>query len=226
MQTFASIIRKIADNSLWQDKIQEKYGISCASKEPRGVLDPIILRQTYLNLSKMPVELVKDCGVSKFFYSNNMGESRPFYPNHGYFYPGDKSVTMNVDVYYHPDVMEDFFDHNGYFVDRIFQTLVHEMLHGYDAAHGELSLKPEWLKLSGWSPVSRPGLKRMVINEPGMPAKIGEWYYDPSAGFTRFYARMNPWDDWADSGAFKLSGLDKLPANKNAYFDKLLKKYY
>jgi hypothetical protein len=226
METFASFLRKIANNTFWQDKIQEKYSIVCAPKETGGSLDPIILRQTYLILSRMPVKLVKDCGVTQLLFSSTMGPNKSYYPNHGYFYPGDKSVTMNVNVYYHPDIMDDFFDHHGYFVNRIFQTLVHEMFHGYDAVHNDLSLKPEWLKLSGWSPVPRLGLKRMVINEPGMPAKIGEWYYDPSAEFTRFYARMNPWDDWADSACYKVSGLDKLPANKNAYFDKLLKKYY
>ena len=66
----------------------------------------------------------------------------------------------------------------------------------------------------------------MVINEPGMPAKIGEWYYDPSAGFTRFYAKMNPWDDWADSFCFYIAKMKtKLPENKNQYFDNILKKY-
>jgi hypothetical protein len=55
---------------------------------------------------------------------------------------------------------------------------------------------------------------------------VGEWYYDPKAGFTRFYAKRNPWDDWADSFSFYVGGLKKLPDNKTEYFDKLLKKYY
>jgi hypothetical protein len=223
MEPITSIIRKIASSSFWQDKIQEKFGISCAPKEPGGSLDPLILRQTFNILSKMPVELVRDCGVGKLYFGF-LGENKSYYPNHGYYI--NQSVTMNVDVYYHPDVMDDFFDHRGYFANRIFLTLWHEFFHGYDAAHGELSLKPEWLKLSGWSPVPKVGLKKMIINEPGMPPKTGEWYYDPNAGFTRFYARMNPWDDWADSACFDISGLDKLPENKTEYFKNLLKKYY
>lgn len=223
METISGFLRKIADNSLWQNKIQEKFGISCASKEGED-LDPIVLRQTYQILSKMPVKLVKDCGVSKLLFSSTMGPNKPYYPNHGYYV--DKSVTMNVDVYYHPDIMDDFFDFHGYFIDRPTQTVLHEFAHGYDAAQGDLSVKPDWLSLSGWSPMAKPGLKKMVINDPGMPPKIGEWYYDPKAGFTRFYAKMNPWDDWADSFSFYVAGLSKLPDNKKKYFENLLKKYY
>jgi len=228
MKPIASFLRKLANSSIWQDKIQEKFGIPCASMEPGEVLDPIILRQTYLILDTMPVELVKDCRVSKLVFSNTMGESKPFYPNHGYYYPLDKSVTLNNDIFYNPDFPDDFYDSNGYRVSRPTQTLVHEFLHGFDAARGEISLKPDWLKLSGWSETPKPGLKRMVINEPGMPAKVGEWYYkpEPYSGFTRFYAKMNPWDDFSDSATFFLLGMkNKLPENKNKYFDSLLKKY-
>jgi hypothetical protein len=227
METFASFLRKIANNTFWQDKIKEKFGISCACKEPGGALDPIILRQTYLILSTMPVELIKNSGTTQFFFSNSLGPSRPYYPNHGYFYPGDGSITLNNDIFYHPDYPDDFYDDKGYRLGRPYQTLGHEMAHSFDEKQGKLSLKPEWTSLSGWSPVPRPGLKRMVINEPGMPVKIGEWYYDPKAKFGRYYGKMAPWEDFADGLIFFVAGMkSKLPDNKNAYFDKLLKKYY
>jgi len=173
----------------------------------------------------MPVELVKACGVTKLIFSSKMGPNMPHYPNHGY-YIGD-SVTLNSDIFYHPDIMDDFFDHNGYFIDRPTQTILHEFAHGYDAIRGEISLRPEWLKLSGWSKDPKPGLKRLIINAPGVPPVVGEWYYNPKAGFTRFYAKRNPWDDWADAFSFFTGNMkSKLPENKNEYFEALLKKYY
>lgn len=225
MFLISSFLEKIAQFSIWQDKIKEKYGISCYPKEPGIVLDPVILRETCQILSEMPLDLVKDCGVSTLYFSSTMGPNRPYYPNHGYYI--NHSVTFNVNIFYDPDVAEDFFDHHGYFVDRPTQTLFHEFAHGYDVYNHELSLKPEWLKLSDWSPSPKPGLKRLVINTAGLPPVIGEWYFSPNAGFTRFYAKRNPWDDWADSFSFYVARMkSKLPENKIKYFDTLLKKYY
>jgi hypothetical protein len=72
-------------------------------------------------------------------------------------------------------------------------------------------------------------LKRLFIKgQGGVPDVIGEMYFDPRiAEFTRFYAKRNSWDDFADSGAYYLGGLkEKVPATKRKYFDNLLKKYY
>lgn len=83
------------------------------------------------------------------------------------------------------------------------------------------------MELSGWSKEPVPGLQRLSIKEPGTPEVIGEMYFDPGAGFTRFYAKRNPWDDFADSFAFYVAGMkSKVPGNKKEYFDKLLKQYY
>jgi hypothetical protein len=224
MLLISSLLRKSADSSFWQDEIQKRYGIVCYSKEPGEVLDPIILRQTSNILGTMPIELVKDCGISALHFKF-LGENKSYFPNHGYYNNG--AVTLNTDIFYHPDDVIDFYDENYHRVSRPSQTLVHEFLHGFDAFHNELSLKPEWLNLSGWCPLPKPGLKRMVINEPGMPVKMGEWYYSPDAKFPRFYAKMNPWDDFADSGTFFIYGMkNKLPDNKNSYFEKLFKNYY
>lgn len=223
MVLISSLLKKIAQSSEWQDAIRGKFGITCHPKEPGEVLDPTILRQSFNILSLMPVKLVKDCGITKLIFSTAMGPNMPYYPNHGYYI--DNSVTLNSDIFYHPDVMDDFFDDRGYFLDRPTQTLIHEFAHGYDEFQGNLSGKQDWLDLSGWSPVKKPGLRRLVINQPGQAPVIGEWYYDPKAGFTRFYAKRNPWDDWADSFSFYVGGLKKLPDNKAAYFDQLMKKY-
>lgn len=223
MVLISSFLKKVAQSSLWQDAIKDKFGITCYSKEPGEALDPVILRQSYNILDLMPPELVKDCGVTKLLFSTVMGPNMSHYPNHGYYV--DNSVTLNVNIFYHPDIMDDFFDYRGYFINRPTQTLIHELAHGYDEFQGDLSGKPEWLVLSGWSPIKKPGLRRLVINQPGQAPMIGEWYYDPKAGFTRFYAKRNPWDDWADSFSFYIGGLKKLPDNKTAYFDQLVKKY-
>jgi hypothetical protein len=72
----------------------------------------------------------------------------------------------------------------------------------------------------------KAGTAKIVIREQGSPELVGEWYYDPKEGFPRFYAKRNPWDDYADCFAFYVGGLKGfLPANKIAYFDKALKAY-
>ena len=154
-----------------------------------------------------------------------MGPNKPYYPNHGYYI--HHTVTLNNNIFYHPDVMEDFFDYHGYFIDRPTQTIYHEFAHGYDAFHHDLSKKEDWTKLSGWSPAPKNGLKRLIIKGDGIPDVLGEWFFHPKAEFTRFYAKRNPWDDWADSFSFYIGDLkSKVPAIKRKYFDDLLKKYY
>lgn len=226
MKTLAASIRKFADNiqNYWPDKLQEKYDIKAHVKEPGRILDPIIIRQIYQALSMMPAQLVRDCGVKNVYIDYRMGPSLSRYPNHGYYI--NQSVTLNSNIFEDPDQPTDFVDSKGYFVSRAVQTIWHEFFHSYDAYNGDLSLKPEWLKLSGWSKDSKPGLKRLIINEPGMPPVIGEWFYLPSAGFPRFYGKRNPEDDFADFAAFYIAGLhNNLPENKLRYFNHLLSKY-
>lgn len=183
--------------------------------------DPFILRSVYRILSFFPPKLVRKCGITKLSIRNDMGPNRTYYPNHGYFI--NHSVTLNRDIFDHPDDSPDFRVSQGEFLTRPEQTLIHEFGHGYDEYHGFVSLKAPWLVLSGWSEEPKEGLKRMVIREEGIPERRGEWYYNPKAGFTRFYAKMNPWDDFADSFAFYVGGLkDKVPDKKRGYLDKIL----
>lgn len=210
----------------WEKQIQEVFGIQSVPKEPEIPLDPIILRQTFHILNLMPSKMVRDCGVGKLYLSYRMGKNRPFYPNHGYFDPQDKTVTLNADIFENPDTPDDFYDDQGYFVSRPVETVLHEFGHALDDAMGDISLKDDWLKLSGWSEIAKPGLKQLVIDEPGMPRVIGEWFYNPKAKFTRFYAQRNPWDDWADSFAFYFAKMkSKVPEDKRNYFNSLQKKY-
>jgi hypothetical protein len=230
MIKLSSELRKLADflktsYEYWADKIKNTYGIQVQQHNNKEIVDdPVILRQIYLILSRMPAKIVKDCGVNTLSIRNDMGPNRPYYPNHGYY--RDRSVTLNADIFYNPDEPIDFKDYRGYFVSRPAQTLIHEFGHAYDEFHGDLSLKSEWLSLSGWSKEPKEGLKRLIINDPGAPKVVGEYYYNPKAGFVRFYAHRNPWDDMADSFAFYMAGLkDKLPDNKRQYFDRILAKY-
>ena len=228
MKSLESEIRKIssqvqAAGEYWKDKLQEDFGVLASSSEGKPA-DPIILRQVHQILSIMPAKLVKACGINRLLTREDMGPSRPYLPNHGYFF--DHSVTLNSDIFYNPDTPDDFIDHRGYFVSRPTQTLLHEMGHGLDSVKGDLSLKEPWLKLSSWSATSQPGLKRLVIKEKDMPEMTGEWFYDPKAEFTRFYAKRNPWDDWADSFAFYVCRMDNCPSKQREYFDNLLKPYY
>ena len=156
-----------------------------------------------------------------------MGPSLPYYPSHGYYFELNNSITLNNNIFDDPDRPEDFTDSNGYFFNRGTHTVLHECFHSFDANQGTLSEKPEWMGLSGWSKTPKPGLKRLVINEPGKSPVMGEMYFNPSAGFPRFYAKRNCWDDFADSMTFYILNFkNNLPENKIQYFNKLLKKYY
>lgn len=220
----SSLLSKVAedissDSKYWTDKIKKEIGLNVSYD------DVPILRQTYRILKMMPCSLIKDCGITTLSFRSDMGPNRPYYPNHGYY--AQNAVTLNADIFHHPDLPDDFVDGKGYFITRPEQTLIHEFAHGFDEFQGNLSLKDNWLNLSGWSEKHRPGLKRLVIREPGVPEVVGEWFYNPKAGFTRFYAKKNPWDDWADSFAFYVAGMkDKVPENKTEYFYNILRKYY
>jgi len=227
MKTVASYIRKLARESksaYWADRIRDIYGLE-TELGPKVINGHCILREIVQILEPIPPELVRDCGINHLLIRNDLGKNKPYYPNHGYFI--GNQIALNADIFYHPDLPDDFFDHHGYFVTRPQQTLIHEFSHGYDDHHGELSKKESWLRISGWSVNFKQGLKRLIINDKRAPKVIGEWFYDPKAeGFTRFYAKRNPEEDWADSSAFYIAGLrDKVPPKKLLYFDNIYKKY-
>lgn len=227
MKTVASYIRKLASESniaYWADRIRDKYGFE-TELGPKVINGHCILREIAQILQPISPELVRDCGINYLLIRNDMGPNKPYYPNHGYF--TGNQIALNADIFYHPDLPDDFFDHHGYFVTRPQQTLIHELGHGYDEHHSNLSLQEKWLILSNWNRNFKPGLKRLIIDEKEAPKIIGEWFYNPEAKFTRFYAKRNPWDDWADSFAFYNANLKgKVPSNKAAYFKDILKTYY
>lgn len=211
------------DPSYWASKIKDSFDMTPVLDQ--GMTnDPWILREIYNILSPISCDLIKACGIKNLNIRSTMGPNKPYYPNHGYFI-GDQ-ITLNGDIFVNPDLPDDFIDHKGYFITRGQQTLIHELGHGFDHYHDNLSLKPAWLSLSGWNETYEPGLKRLHIKDQRAPEVIGEWFYSPDAEFTRFYAKRNPWDDFADAFAFYVADLkNKVPLNKKAYFDNLLKKY-
>lgn len=228
MISITSYIKKIAKKSevgYFESKLKDKYGFDT-------IIGPnvhdihCVLRQIYNIFNPIPPSLIKKCGIKKLFLRNDMGPNKPYYPNHGYYDTLDE-VVLNADIFYNPDLPDDFYDHRGYFITRPQQTLLHEFGHGYDWSHDKLSYKPEWISLSGWSETYEDGLKRLVINDKRAPKIIGEWFYDPQAEFTRFYAKRNPWDDFADCFSFYTAGMkNKIPSRKASYFNNLLGQYY
>lgn len=175
-------------------------------------------------LKKLPLKLILACGI-KSLGIKDLGPSKEYYPNHGVYV----SNTLYLNKWNTEDawVVEDAL---GNSLDRFDHTLYHEMGHGLDEVLGgniELSRQPEWLELSNWSEEPKPGLKRVIVREPGSPELVGEWWYNPDSGYTRFYAKRNPWDDWADSFAYYVAGLKScLPESKIKYFDDLLEEFY
>lgn len=216
---------KISDQNHWEEKLKDTYGLKL--EMAKDVHDGSwITRQICDILKPISPELIKACGVKKLEIRTDMGPNLPHYPGHGWFRESDRSIALNADIFYHPDMPDDFYSpKSGEFTTRSEETFLHEIGHSADHALGDVSLKPEWMKLSGWSKTYRPGLKRLEIKEKGAPEVIGEMWFNPSASFTRFYAKRNSYDDFADTFAYYFSMKDKVPPAKKAYFDKLLKKY-
>lgn len=201
-------------------KLRDEYGIDVGS-----VSDPECLEYLDKSLRRLPPALVRDCGIHTLEFKD-MGPSKEYYPNHGIYCNG--TLTLNSRIIDDPVVIKD--PKTGEGLNRFDQTFYHELGHGWDEAKGEgsdLSLEEDWMSLSGWSKYPKAGLKRIRIKEKGTPELVGEYYYSPDAKFTRFYARRNPWDDWADTFSYYVAGLkDLLPEEKIRYFDKKLKVYY
>jgi len=173
-------------------------------------------------LHQLPDGLVKDCGIKDIGFED-LGESKEYFPNHGY-YVGE-TLVLNTRLVDDPVV---FKDTSGKILDRFDHTLFHELGHGWDMVKGELCKKPEWLQLSGWCEKPEDGKVRIVINDKDSEENVvGEWFYDPSSKFVRFYARRNPWDDFADTFAFKVASMDGfIPDSKGQYFKDRMGSYY
>lgn len=218
-------IDDLAEAKHWVAQLNDRYGIDL--KWDNGTHDVgDLAKEIYRILRPIPEDLVRACKVTTLELRSNMGSNLPFYPNHG-FYQVPDLIVLNTDMFYHPDQPNEFMDHRGYFLTRAQETLVHELGHALDFVLGEPSLKPAWMKLSGWSHTPQPGLKQLIIRDKGVPEIRGDMWYDSKARFTRFYGKKNSYDDWADCFAFYIGGLrHNMPAEKNGYFDELLGKYY
>ncbi len=200
--------------------IKSDYGIKTA---PETEFE--LVRQLHGSLERLPPQLVKDCGVTVLGFQD-LGPSREYYPNHGKYMKG--ALLLNTQLTEDPFLEVDI--DSGNCLNKLDQTFYHELGHGWDEVHGsgkELSLASEWTGLSKWSKDPKEGLIRVVIKESGTPKVEGEYYYSPQASFVRFYAKRNPWDDWADTFSYYVGGLHSMvPEDKRAYFDKKLGRYF
>lgn len=186
--------------------------------------DPRLVALLNEVLDKVPTNLIKACGIKKFKFED-LGPSREYFPNHGKYF--NNVLILNINILSDPYHVEDSF---GNSLNKFEQTLYHEFGHGLDEKLGEgkeLSLQPEWLELSNWSEKPKSGLKRLIIREPGAPELKENWYYNPKAGFTRFYAKRSPLEDWADTFSYYVGRLKLLiSVEKVEYFDNILKEFY
>ena len=190
------------------------YGISL-----NDGCDPTLTSRLVRALSSLPKQLIVDCGINKLGFED-LGPSLEYYPNHGYYV--NNRLVLNSQLVKDPTVYVDAS------VDKKLDTfdfiLYHEMGHGWDEKKGLLSNSPDWLSLSGWAKDSDPGKVRLRIKDPEKDVvREGEWCYDPDAEFVRYYARTNPWDDFADTFSFMVSGLyGFIPDKKKKYFEAIL----
>jgi hypothetical protein len=219
LRRVASDLEEHSRNSDLFSGISEIYGIDVDKST-----SPECMQALYGSLQRLNPEIVRMCGIKTLSFED-LGPSKEFYPNHGKYV--NNTLVINEQLLKDPRVIVDP-DH-GVILNKLDQTLYHELGHGWDEFQGEngdLSLKEDWMSLSGWSKYPKPGLKRVRICEKGTPEIVGEYYYSPHARFTRFYAKRNPWDDWADSFSYYVGeAFSYLPKNKIEYFDKILKKY-
>ena len=208
-----------SDKKVLVSNIEQIYGIKV---DP--TCDPECLKVLQESLKRLDPVLVRDCGIKSMSFED-LGPSKEYYPNHGKYI--NNTLVLNEQLLGDPTLLVDI--ENGSIMNKFDQTLYHELGHGWDefqGKKGDLSLQDDWMCLSGWSKYPKPGLKRIRIREKGIPEIVGDYYYSPDAEFTRFYAKRNPWDDWADSFSFYVGGLKKfIPKNKIVYFDKLIGKY-
>lgn len=188
--------------------------------------DPEYVKVLYESIQRLPSKLVKDCEITKLRFED-LGPSREYYPNHGK-YSEDGTLALNYHIIDDPLLIID--PQSGEHLTKFDQTFYHELGHGWDHVNGDkrdLSMMDDWTNLSGWSEQPKPKFHRITIREPGVKDLVGEYYFDPKAGFTRFYAKRNPWDDFADSFAYYVAGLKSfLPPNKVKYFDEKLGRYF
>lgn len=221
---YISKLRKEAYSKVTAEDLEDTYGIKFAPDT-----DPKFFEVMEKSLKKLPPKLVEDCKVIHFGFED-MGPSKRYYPNHGKYIDGG-TLIINENIL---DDDRSYSDDEGNILSVLDQILYHELGHGWDYEKGkesprgiDLSLQKEWLSLSDWTQDRKPGYKRMVIRDKGKPELKDDWYYSPEAKFTRYYAKRNPWDDWADSFSFYVAGLKSfLPSSKVKYFDEKLKEYY
>ena len=187
------------------------HGISAACPIPTDEEEN--LKQLAYALDVMGPDLLGVCGVDLVRFED-MGPSREYYPNHGYYTDGGHSVTLNSqlvrDTYTYQDA-------DSKLMSKFQQTLWHVLGHAFDDRMGMLSSQEEWQSLSGWTerPEKGSGWESIEIAEPGTKAVRYGWWHAPESKFTRFYARSNPWDDFADSFAYYVGGMHGfLPENK------------
>jgi hypothetical protein len=221
VRAIAAKISEKAENDDLYKTIKDEYNVTVL---PGNKIENV--RKLYETLKKLPTQLVKDCKILTMNFED-LGPSKKYYPNHGKYCKG--VLTLNERIL--DDTTMDVDTKSGKKISKLEHTYFHELGHGFDEKKHEkdkwLSLKDDWLKLSGWSETPKPGYKRLVIREEGAPELKGEWYYAPWAKFSRFYGKRCPWDDFADSFSYMVGGLKNyLPENKRKYFDDLLKDYY
>lgn len=198
-----------------KDTLESKYGMRVDGDDERQLSSLLVAMQ------RIPQALTKATGVLNIGFKD-LGVSKEYYPNHGVYV--DNKLYLNTQLL---DDEQVYLDNSGRSLNRFEHTLYHEMGHGYDDVMGNLSMQSSWLRLSGWNEKPLPGLCRVTIKEEGTPDVVGEWCYSPSAGFPRFYAKRNPWDDFADCFAFYVAGLTGfLPHSKINYFDAAIGQYW
>jgi hypothetical protein len=178
---------------------------------------PELVSRVYQSLKGIPPQVVKDCGIETLGFQD-MGPSKEYYPNHGLYV--DNKLILNSQHVDDPTVYVDA--STGKRLQAFDHILYHELGHGWDMVRGELSLGKEWLDLSGWVEEPVSGKVRIIINDKEVSEPlIGEWYYEPGSQFVRYYARRNPWDDFADTFSFFIAGLKGfVPGTKAEYFQK------
>ena len=87
------------------------------------------------------------------------------------------------------------------------KVLAHELGHKIDHEY-DYSKNDKWREISGWTKQESKDKIRSHYNMNGL-WKVGKWYHDKTAAFINEYASRNPKEDFSESFAYAVIGLDQ-----------------